>query len=428
MHEILSPPAQETGFIRRDGELMVEALSLEAIARSVGTPVYVYSKAMLSATYRDFADAFADLDATICYAIKANSNLAILRALAREGAGADVVSGGELARALAAGIDPRRIVFAGVGKTTDEMRAGLGAGILQFNVESMAELEALDAVGRDLGRPAPVAFRINPDVDALTHAKIATGKSETKFGIEIADAPAAFAMAAGLSGIAPVGLSAHIGSQVSGLEPYRATYRRLAELARGLRAAGYGLSRIDLGGGFSVRYRDEEPPSARDFAALARAEIAPLGLPIIIEPGRRLVAEAGVLLTRILYVKPGLSRRLIIVDAAMNDLIRPTLYGAYHAIEPVKPAEGELRPADIVGPICETGDYFALDRPMPPLEPGRLLAIRAAGAYGAVMASSYNTRAPAPEVLVSGARFAVIRPRRSIEELIAEDHVPAWLS
>jgi diaminopimelate decarboxylase len=417
-----------TGFAYREGRLHADATDLETIARSVGTPTYVYSATAMEAGYRAFAGAFAEVDALVCYALKANGNLAVIRTFAALGAGADVVSGGELARALAAGVDPQRIVFAGVGKTDAELAAGLDAGILQFNVESEPELLALDAVARARGRRAPVVLRINPDVDAHTHDKISTGRKHNKFGVPLEAAPALFARARGLPGITITGVAVHIGSQITDLEPFRLAFTRLVDLARALRADGHPIRELDLGGGLGVDYQGETPPPVERYAAMVKALTRDLGCRLVLEPGRHLVANAGVLLTRVVYVKTSDARTFLITDAAMNDLIRPTLYDAYHVIDPVvEPAAGAPRaPVDIVGPVCETGDMFAFDRPMPPVRSGDLLAIRSAGAYGAVMASTYNGRPTPPEVLVRDREFAVVRPRARVDQLFAEERLAAW--
>ncbi|MCI0430712.1 MAG: diaminopimelate decarboxylase [Rhodospirillales bacterium] len=418
-----------SGFAYHGGVLHAESVPLPLIAEAIGTPVYVYSSAVLTQRFERFRRALAGLDATICYALKANDTLAVVRTLAQLGAGADVVSGGELKIAAAAGVPAQNIVFAGVGKTRPEMEAGLAAGILQFNVESLAELEALDAIAKAMGRKAPVALRINPDVDARTHTKITTGKSENKFGIGIGEAAGAARRAAGMPGIALVGLAVHIGSQLTELEPFRAAFGKVVELALSLRESGLTLKRLDLGGGLGLAYAEEAPPTPEAYAAMVNEVTRPLGLPLIFEPGRHLVGEAGVLLTRVLYVKPGLSRRFVIVDAGMNDLIRPTLYDAHHAILPAEEPAEDAHPerVDVVGPICESGDVFAEQRPLPPLSPGALLAIGAAGAYGSVMSSFYNARPPAAEVMVKDSQFAVIRPRATIEEVIGRERLPDWL-
>ncbi|MFQ6018078.1 MAG: diaminopimelate decarboxylase [Kiloniellaceae bacterium] len=416
-------------FCYRNGALNAEDVPLDALADTVGTPFYCYAAGALEAAYRAFAGALADLPATICYALKANGNLAVVRTLARLGAGADVVSEGELLRALAAGVPPRRIVFAGIGKTPAEMAAGLEAGLLQFNVESLPELETLAGVASDKGLRAPVALRLNPDVDARTHDKITTGRAENKFGIDLGRARAAAARAAELPGISLEGLAVHIGSQLTDLAPYRAAFARVARLYRELAAGGLPLKRLDLGGGLGITYRDETPPDLKAYAAMVREVTAGLGAELVFEPGRLLVGGAGVLVTRVLYVKSGAARRFVIVDAAMNDLIRPSLYDAWHDIVPVRapPPEAEIAPVDIVGPVCETADTFARQRPLPRVEAGDLLAIRCAGAYGAVMASTYNSRLPAPEVMVRGRDSAVVRARPDHAALIGQDRIPDWL-
>jgi diaminopimelate decarboxylase len=418
-----------TGFAYRHGRLHADAVDLGAIAESAGTPCYVYSATQMADAYRAFAGAFADVDALVCYALKANGNLAVIRTFAALGAGADVVSEGELARARAAGVDAQRIVFAGVGKTARELAAGLEAGILQFNVESEPELIALDQIARDRGVRAPVAIRVNPDVDANTHAKISTGLKHNKFGIDIDRAEAVFALARDLPGIAAHGVAVHIGSQLTDLEPFRAAFTRVAELVHSLRAAGHTISELDLGGGLGISYRGETPPPVGRYAEMAKAATRDLGCRLVLEPGRHLVGNAGVLLTRVIYVKQGADRTFVITDAAMNDLVRPAMYDAYHSIEPViEPAQGAPRlPVDIVGPVCETGDMFASDRPLPPVAAGDLLAIRSAGAYGAVMASTYNARPLPPEVLVRDRDFAVIKPRATLAELYADERLPNWL-
>ncbi len=418
-------------FQYRDGELHAEGVKLSAIAAEIGTPCYVYSMAALTDRYNALAEAFAGLPALIAYAVKANGNLAVLRHLGELGAGADVVSAGEMQLALKAGIAPGKIIFAGVGKTRAEMAAALKAGntgILQFNVESEPELRALSEVASGLGVTAPVAIRVNPDVDAKTHKKITTGKAENKFGIPIEQARALYAEAAKLPGIKPVGVHVHIGSQLTDLAPYAATFARLADLVRALRDDGIPLARIDLGGGLGIRYDDETPPDPRAYADLVRRHIAPLGCEIALEPGRFLVGNAGLLLAAVTYVKATEGKRFLILDAGMNDLIRPALYEAYHRIVPVaEPApDAVLSPADIVGPVCETGDTFGEERPMPPMQDGDLLAILSAGAYGAVMGSTYNARPLAAEVLVNGNRFALVRRRPTIDEMTALETPAQW--
>ncbi|CAO3428590.1 Diaminopimelate decarboxylase (EC 4.1.1.20) [Azospirillum doebereinerae] len=413
----------------RDGILHAESVSLDSVAREVGTPFYLYSTAALEAHYSAYAGAFAGQDAGVCYALKANSNLAVVRTFARLGAGGDVVSVGEMKRALAGGIPPERIVFSGVGKTKDEMRQALEAGIHQLNVESIPELEALSEVAASLGVEAPVAVRVNPDVDAKTHAKISTGKKENKFGVDYDQAREVYRRAASLPGIKAVGIAVHIGSQMTDLAPFRAAYERVAALLHQLREDGHDIQRLDLGGGLGITYRNEAPPDLADYAAMVRSITGNLGCRITLEPGRSLVGNAGILVSRVIYVKQGLHRRFAIVDAAMNDLIRPSLYEAYHGIVPVaEPAAGaEPEPYDVVGPVCESGDTFAVQRPLPPLADEDLVAFLSAGAYGAVMASTYNTRPLIPEVLVNGDRFAVIRPRPTVEEMLAAERIPDWL-
>jgi diaminopimelate decarboxylase len=416
-------------FAYRGGVLHAEAVAIPDIATAVGTPFYVYSAAAFTAAFRRLAAAFAPARPLICYAVKANSNLAVLRLFGALGAGADVVSEGEMRRALAAGIAPQRVIFSGVGKTRAELAAALAAGIHQINVESLPELRLLSAVAAAGGHVARVAIRVNPDVDAHTHAKIATGKKENKFGIDLGDAAAAYRLAADLPGVAPVGLAVHIGSQLTDLVPYRHAFSRIAALARELRGAGLAVERIDLGGGIGIRYRDETPLDPAAYAALARDIFGGLDVALACEPGRVLTGPGGLLVAETVHVKEGTTRRFVIVDAAMNDLIRPALYEAWHDIVPVRaPAAGAaVAPADVVGPVCETGDTFATGRDLPPLAAGDLVAFTEAGAYGAVMSSTYNSRLLVPEVLVSGDRFAVIRKRQSFAELLAQDEVPDWL-
>jgi diaminopimelate decarboxylase len=417
-------------FPYRDGQLYAEAVPLAEIAAAVGTPFYVYSAAALSARYRAFADAFLPSRPLVCYAVKANSNLAVLRLLARLGGGADVVSEGELRRALKAGMPPERIVFSGVGKTSSELEAAVAAGIHQINVESIPELRRLSAVAAARGATAPVAIRVNPDVDALTHAKIATGKRGNKFGIDVEDVADAYRLAGELPGIEPVGLAVHIGSQTGGgLGPFREAFERLAELVIELRQVGMVVRGVDLGGGLGIRYHNETPPEMTAYAALVRDVFGRLDLEIACEPGRVLVGPAGLLVARVVYVKEGASKRFIVVDAAMNDLIRPALYEAWHDIVPARlPAAGAiLSPADVVGPVCESGDSFAADRDLPPLAEDDLIAFTCAGAYGAVMSSTYNTRPLIPEVLVDGSRFAIIRARPGYDEMLGWDAIPDWL-
>ncbi len=417
-------------FQYRDGELCAETVPIRRIAEAVGTPFYCYSTATLERHYRVFADALAGVDALVCFAVKANSNVAVIATLARLGAGADVVSAGEMKRALIAGVPADRVVFSGVGKTADEMAQALKAGVLQVNVESAPELDALAGVARALGREAPVALRVNPDVDARTHAKIATGKSENKFGVPIADARALYDRAAAMKGIRVVGVAVHIGSQILDLEPFRQAYRRIAELAKDLREAGHDIRHVDVGGGLGIPYMDETPPTPADYGALVKAEIGPLGCRVILEPGRLIAGNAGVLVGRVLLVKAGATHDFVIVDAAMNDFIRPTLYNARHAIVPVrKPArDAAAKEVEVVGPVCESGDTFGKTRALPAIAAGELVAFRTAGAYGAVMASTYNTRPLVPEVLVNGDDFAVVRQRISIDDMLAREPLPKWLA
>ncbi|ACA19177.1 diaminopimelate decarboxylase [Methylobacterium sp. 4-46] len=419
-------------FTYRDGTLHAEEVDLARLAEAVGTPFYCYASATLERHFRVFAEAFAGDDPLVCFAVKANSNQAVLASLARLGAGMDIVSEGELRRALAAGVPGERIVFSGVAKTRAEMAVALDAGILCFNVESEPELEALSEVARARGQTAPVSIRVNPDVDARTHAKISTGKSENKFGIPISRAREVYARAAALPGLAVAGVDMHIGSQITDLAPYDNAASLLAELARDLMAAGHRLHHIDFGGGLGIPYRDDNapPPDPAAFAAVIRPHFRPLGLRPVFEIGRMIAGNAGILVTRVVYVKEGEGRSFVIVDAGMNDLIRPTLYEAYHALRPVRQPDPEAPrlTADVVGPVCESGDYLALGREMPAVAPGDLLAVMSAGAYGAVQAGTYNTRRLVPEVLVRGAAHAVVRPRQSYEELIGLDRVPDWLA
>ena len=418
-------------FDYRDGVLFAEDVALPEIAAAVGTPFYCYSTATLTRHYTVFAKAFEGLDALVCYALKANSNQAVLKTLAKLGAGADVVSEGELRRALAAGVPPQKIVFSGVGKTAREMDFALAAGIHCFNIESEPELEMLSARAVAAGKVAPVSLRINPDVDAKTHKKISTGKAENKFGVPWQRARDVYRRMAELPGIKAVGIDTHIGSQITELQPYDDAYRLLAELAGTLRADGHAIEHIDLGGGLGIPYRtDNNPPPLPDaYAAIIKKHVSKLGLKVIFEPGRLLVGNAGILVSEVIYVKEGEAKNFVIVDAAMNDLIRPTLYDAFHDISPVvqPPADAPRLTADIVGPICESGDYLGHDRELPKLKSGDLIAVSTAGAYGAVQSGTYNTRLLIPEVLVNGERFAVVRQRQTYEELIGLDSVPDWL-
>ena len=416
-------------FHYREGRLAAEEVLLDSIAEALGTPFYCYAAATMERNFRVFSEAFGDGNPLICYAVKANSNIAVIATLARLGAGADVVSGGELKRALAAGVPASRIVFSGIGKTSDEMAAALKAEILQINVESENELDDLAAVAGELGRTAPVAIRVNPDVDARTHAKITTGKAENKFGIDWTRARAAFARAAEIAALNPVGLAMHIGSQVTDGAPFRNAISRLAEMAAQLRADGHGVETLDIGGGLGISYGDDAVLSPAEYAATVASALGNVDCRLILEPGRVIVGNAGVLVTRVLSVKEGISRTFCIVDAAMNDLLRPTLYGARHAIVPVAEAAADARLAEmeVVGPVCESGDTFG-PAPLPPvLKPGDLLAIRTAGAYGAVQSSTYNARPLIPEVLVRGANFAVVRERITVDDMLARESLPPWL-
>jgi diaminopimelate decarboxylase len=415
----------------RHGVLSAEDVSLAALAERVGTPFYCYSRATLERHYKVFAAALPR-DSLIAFSVKANGNLAVLKTLALLGAGADVVSGGELAKALAAGIPAERIVFSGVGKTKEEMHAALAAGIYQFNVESEPELLALDEVARDLNRRAPITLRINPDIDAKTHAKITTGTAETKFGIPFAHAREAYARAASLGNVEIVGVDVHIGSQLTGLEPFAAAFAKVAELARTLRGDGHSITRLDLGGGLGVPYENNNmpPPDPAAYGRMVAETTGALGCRLVFEPGRLIAANAGVLVSKVLYVKQGDAKTFLILDAGMNDLIRPAMYDAHHEIAAVRePEAGAERVVyDVVGPVCETSDLFAASRSLPALKSGDLVAILSAGAYGAVMASAYNARPPAPEVLVSGAEWAIVRPRLRHDDLIGQDRLPFWLA
>ena len=416
-------------FTYKDGEMQAEGVALRTIAAQVGTPFYCYSAAALRTAWQEFADGIKGMNASVCYAMKANSNLAVIKLFGDLGAGADIVSVGEMRRALAAGIPAARIVYSGVGKKASELMAALEAGVGQVNVESSAELETLNSVAGQLGVKANITIRVNPDVDAGTHAKITTGRKENKFGIDIDLAREAFALAGRLPHLQVVGVAMHIGSQLTNLDPYRTAIERVRELIVQLRADGHRMERFDIGGGLGIVYDQEKPPSIADFLAVVKKETEGLGCELTFEPGRRLVGEAGVLVGEVILVKPGVSKTFVIVDAAMNDLIRPTLYEAWHDILPVRqprPDAATIR-CDIVGPICESGDYLAQNRDLAPLSGGDLVMIRSAGAYGAVMASSYNSRPLAPEVMVDGTRFAVTRPRPSIEEMISAERLPSWM-
>jgi diaminopimelate decarboxylase len=418
-------------FEYRNGVLHAEAVNLIGLADAVGTPFYCYSTATLERHYRVFSDAFANEEALVCYALKANSNQSVLRTLAKLGAGADVVSGGELKRALAAGIPPEKILFSGIGKTEAELRAALEADILCINIESEPELELLSRLATETGRSARVSVRVNPDVDSGSHVKISTGKSENKFGVPLKRAREVYARAAKLPGIRVTGVDMHIGSQITDLVPLEAAFRLLADFVQTLRADGHTISHVDFGGGLGIPYYldQEAPPEPAAYAAIVKRVTHNLGCTLIFEPGRMIVGNAGILVTRVIYVKHGEAKNFVIIDAAMNDLIRPTLYEAHHDILPVVAAT-EGAPAivaDVVGPVCESGDYLALDRTLPEPKPGDLLAIMTAGAYGAVQSGTYNTRALVPEVLVKDDQYAVVRPRVEVDDLIAMDRPASWL-
>ncbi len=418
-------------FLYKNGQLHAEDVAIAEIAAAVGTPFYCYSAATLARHYQLFTEALSPLPHLVCFSIKSLSNVAVLKLLGDLGAGMDVVSGGEYLRAKAAGVPGDRIVFSGVGKTRDEMRLALSGGIRQFNVESEPELRALSEVATAMGVVAPITIRVNPDVDARTHEKIATGKKDNKFGIDIDRAPAVYAEAARLPGLQVIGIDVHIGSQLTELEPFEQAYLKVADLTLRLRSDGHTITRLDLGGGLGIPYTrsNDAPPLPADYGALIKRTVGHLGCEIEIEPGRLIAGNAGILVSKVIYVKNGSSRDFLILDAAMNDLIRPSMYGAHHDIDPVvQPAPGtESMAFDVVGPVCETGDTFAKGRPMAALNEGDLVAFRSAGAYGAVMASEYNTRPLIPEVLVKGDHFAVIRARPSFDEIINRDTIPEWL-
>ncbi|MGR3511315.1 MAG: diaminopimelate decarboxylase [Paracoccaceae bacterium] len=418
-------------FLYQNGVLHAEDVPLPDIAAEVGTPFYVYSSATLIRHFKLFDEALSPLEHLVCYAMKANSNQAVLKLMASLGAGVDVVSGGEYARAKAAGFPGDKIVFSGVGKTVEEMEMALRGGIRQFNLESEPEMRRLSKVAVRMGVTVPVTVRVNPDVDAKTHEKIATGKAENKFGIPIAKAREVYAEIAGLPGLDAIGIDVHIGSQLTDLQPFEDAYRMVAELTHTLRADGHNIRRLDLGGGLGIPYErsNTAPPLPVEFGDLVKRTVGDLGCEIEIEPGRLIAGNAGLLVSEVIYVKEGDGRNFLILDAAMNDLIRPAMYGAYHDILPVvEPQAGaELAPIDVVGPVCESGDTFTKQRDLPPIGEGALVAFRSAGAYGAVMSSEYNTRPLIPEVLVHEHQFAVIRPRPSYEEIINRDIVPSWL-
>jgi len=417
-------------FAYRDGVLHAEAVNLDTLAAEVGTPFYCYSTATLTRHYQVFAGAFADVRALVCYAMKANSNQAVVRTLARLGAGADVVSGGELKRARTAGIPADKIMFSGIGKTEAELALAVDEGILCVNVESEPELELLSSIAASKGRTANVSVRVNPDIDAKTHHKIATGKAENKFGIPISRAREVYTHAGKLKGLKVAGVDMHIGSQITELDPFGNAFALLAEFVRALRTDGHTISHVDLGGGLGIPYRDDDepPPHPRAYAEVVKRATRDLDCRLIFEPGRLLVGNAGILVTRVLFVKHGEAKNFVVVDAAMNDLVRPTLYDAHHEIWPVTQASSSRRiRADVVGPVCESGDFLAVNRDMVEPASGALLAVMSAGAYGAVQAGTYNTRALVPEVLVNGAEWALVRPRLEVDQLIALDRMPNWL-
>jgi len=409
-------------------ELRAEEVPLATIASEVGTPCYVYSLATLRRHYRVFDEAFASAPHIVCYSVKANSNLAVLRTFAREGSGFDIVSGGELYRALGAGADPRKIVFSGIGKTRDEIAYALREGILAFNVESSAELDLIDAVAGELGKRAPVALRVNPDVDPKTHPYISTGMKKSKFGIDVRRALEEYERTRSLRHVEVVGVDCHIGSQLTDVSPFRDALSRVRGLLLELCARGFAIRYLDFGGGLGITYNDETPPSPADYAQAVLGDgIDKLGVTLLLEPGRVIVGNAGVLLTRVLYLKDTDSKKFVIVDGAMNDLIRPSLYGSYQKIEPVKRRGGAAAVVDVVGPVCESGDFFAKDRELEPVAAGDLLAVRSAGAYGFVMSSNYNTRPRAAEVLVDGGTYHVVRARETLADLVRGETIPESL-
>jgi diaminopimelate decarboxylase len=417
-------------FTYRNGALSAEDVALSAIARAVGTPFYCYSSATIERHYRVFSEAFADLPALVCYAVKANSNQAVLTTLAQAGAGMDVVSEGELRRARASGVPGQKIIFSGIGKTRAEMALGLDEDILCFNVESEPELEVLSQVATARGTLARIAIRVNPDVDARTHHKISTGKSENKFGIPISRARDVYARAKALPGLIVTGVDMHIGSQIVDLAPFDEAFALLADFVRTLRADGHAIDHVDLGGGLGIPYRDgDDPPGPQAYAAVVKRATASLDCTLIFEPGRLIVGNAGILVTRVLYVKRGEAKTFVIVDAGMNDLVRPTLYEAHHEVRLVKepPPGAPQILADVVGPVCESGDFLALDRTMAEPAPGDLLAVLTAGAYGAVQAGTYNTRPLVAEVMVKDNRYSLVRPHIGIDEIIALDRLPDWM-
>lgn len=416
-------------FAYTDGVLHAEEVNLAQLAQEVGTPTYVYSQATLTRHFQVFSQAFAGLDALVCFSVKSNSSRAVLALMASLGGGADIVSGGELSRALAAGVPPEKIVYSGVGKSVAEMEAALTAGILMFNIESAQELAVLDETAGRLGLKAPVSLRVNPDVDARTHPKITTGLAKNKFGLDMQRAFEQYQQAANLAHVELKGVSCHIGSQITQVEPFADAVGRLEVLIGRLRQEGINLSLLDLGGGLGITYRNEEPPSPGQYAAALRDQVARLGMRLVLEPGRVLVGNAGILLARVLYTKDTPAKHFIVVDAAMNDLVRPAFYDSYHQILPVARANGRGEvTADVVGPICESGDFLARDREMADLQRGELMAVMSAGAYGFVMSSNYNSRPRPAEVMVHGDRWSVVRRRETVEELMRGETLPEWMS
>lgn len=413
----------------KNGNLNVESVDVSKIVSEVGTPFYCYSYNKILDQYRGLAEALSSSKVSIYFAVKANSNLSIIKTLAKEGAGADVVSLGEFKKCLMAGVDPKKIVFSGVGKTTEEIAEALNKDIFQINVESEAELININAIAKSLGKVAMIGLRVNPDVDAKTHEKITTGKKENKFGIDLKDAPIFFSKASTLSNVSMKSLAVHIGSQLLELSPYKAAYKKIAEMARYLRSTGHEISHLDLGGGLGIPYSDENLADLYAYNQIISETVGNLDCKLSIEPGRYLVGEAGILITRVIYIKQGEQKKFVIVDGAMNDLIRPTLYDGFHAIVPVteKYISSPKSLCDVVGPICESGDYFAKDRMLPEVSQNELLAITCSGAYGAVMASNYNTRPLIPEVLVSNDVFSVIRKRQTFEKIMQDEKLAAWL-
>ena len=414
-------------FHYRNDELYCEDVSVEAVADAVGTPLYLYSHATLVRHFDAFDDSFADTPHLTCFAVKANSNLAVLRLFARKGGGADIVSGGELHRCLSAGIDPEKIVYSGVGKKPEEMAYALDSGILMFNVESVQEMHTLDGVARERGVGARVAFRVNPDVDPQTHPYISTGLRENKFGIDIREAPMQYRAAASLPNLEVVGVSCHIGSQLTKISPFVDALKKLKELVARLRADGHSIRYLDLGGGLGITYDQESPPHPEEYARALKDELGDMGLVLVFEPGRVIMGNAGVLVTRVLYTKPTSEKSFVVVDAAMNDLMRPSLYNSYHGIQPVRKSGREPVVVDVVGPICESGDFLARNRAMARVEQGELLAVMSAGAYGSSMASNYNSRPRACEVMVSGESRHVIRTRESYQDLVRGETIPEFL-